>query len=270
MKKQLQLGLVVEGNVTSSAVLRIPSLAGELGPIKSTGLQVARRISNFLRAGYAVSEYQEFEAAKLILLRVPDAAVGRVIEELCAVERLFEKVSVVLCESWLPTETLAPLKARGASIASLLEAPSASDKCFVLEGEIPAVRQMRRLLERGEARTIELRPGTKPLYFAADLLINALPVPLFLAAKQALRDGGVSGNQLSTLLADMAGEMVNSFLRGARVHWGGPLKECSAETADGYFKRLGVDHSQLESLLRDQLKFTRPQVGKRAKGQAAS
>jgi predicted short-subunit dehydrogenase-like oxidoreductase (DUF2520 family) len=270
MKKQLQLGMVVEGNVTSSAVLRIPSLAEDLGPIKSTGLQVARRISNFLRAGYAVSDHQELQAAKLILLRVPDAAVGRVVEELCGSELLLEKLSFVLCESWLPTETLQPLRARGASVASLIEAPSSSEKCFVVEGDIPAVRQIRRVLERGGARTIELRAGTKPLYFAADLLVTALPVPLLQAAKQALRGGGVSGNQLSTLLEDMAREMVHSFLRGARVSWGGPLKECSEETADEYFRRLDADHAQLASLLREQLIFARRRPGKRSKGHAAS
>jgi hypothetical protein len=270
MKKQLQLGLVVEGNVTSSAVLRIPSLAEELGPIKSTGLQVARRISNFLRAGYAVSEYRELEAAKLILLRVPDASVGRVVEELCASEIPFEQLSFVLCESWLPTEKLAPLKARGASTASLVEAPSSSEKCFVVEGEMAAVRQIRRVLERGEACTIELRAGTKPRYFAADLLVTALPVPLLLAAKQALRDSGVSGNQLSMLLGDMAREMVNSFLRGARVNWGGPLKESSAETTEEYFRQLDIEDAQLAALLREQLAFARRQLGKRAKGHAAS
>ena len=51
MKKQLQVGLVVEGNATTSPVLRLSSLTDELGPIKSGGLQVARRVSNFLRAG---------------------------------------------------------------------------------------------------------------------------------------------------------------------------------------------------------------------------
>ncbi len=75
MKKQMRVGLVVEGNATPSPVLRLTSVGKELGPIKSAGLQVARRISNFLRAGYAVTEYQELECAQLILLRVPDAEV---------------------------------------------------------------------------------------------------------------------------------------------------------------------------------------------------
>jgi hypothetical protein len=56
MRKQLRVGLVVEGNVTASPVLRLNGLIDELGPIKSVGLQVARRISNFLRAGYGITD----------------------------------------------------------------------------------------------------------------------------------------------------------------------------------------------------------------------
>ena len=95
MKKQPQLGLIVEGNVISSAVLRLPGLAADFGPIKSTGLQGARRVSNFLRAGYAVTEYEELQPAKLVLMRVPDAVLPRVIEELCASDLVFP--DSVLC-----------------------------------------------------------------------------------------------------------------------------------------------------------------------------
>src|ERR1700761_8477112 len=119
MKKQLPLGLVVEGNVTSSALLRLPSVAEELGPIKSTGLQLARRISNFLRAGYAITASHELQAAKVILLKMPDAAVPGIVHELSEAPLLFKDLCFVLCESWLPTDTLEPLQKRGAQIASL-------------------------------------------------------------------------------------------------------------------------------------------------------
>jgi predicted short-subunit dehydrogenase-like oxidoreductase (DUF2520 family) len=263
MKKQLQVGLVAEGNVTSSAVLRLASLADTLGPIKSSGLQVARRISNFLRAGYAVAEYHELQAARFVLLRIPDSAAQRVVEELCRAELVFEELSFVLCESWLPTETLEPLRGRGAAIASLMEGPSGKGKCFVLEGDLVAVRQIRRILERGDGRTVELRPGTKSLYFAANLLVAALPVPLLVAAQRALRESGVSGKQLSRLLEDMAREMVDSFLRGARITWGGPLTSSTEATVEEYFRQLNRDAPGLAAMVSEQLAWARRQVEKR-------
>jgi predicted short-subunit dehydrogenase-like oxidoreductase (DUF2520 family) len=269
MKKQLQLGLIVEGNAISSAVLRLPGLAADLGPIKSTGLQGSRRVSNFLRAGYAVTRYEELQKAKLVLLRVPDAALPRVIEELCASELVFPELSFVLCESWLLTDTLKPLKARGASVASLVAARGGKRKSFIVEGELATVRQVRRVLERAGARTLELRTGTKSLFFAADLFASALPVPLLLAAQQALRDSGVTGNRLWELLDGMGREMLDSFLRGARVTWGGPLAQCSPETAQAHMKSLSADHPDLAGLLNEQLSWARRRLSKRARGHSA-
>ena len=55
--RPLRLGLVVEGNTTQSAVLRLDKLPEELGPVKSTVLSTARRLTNTLRGGYPVADY---------------------------------------------------------------------------------------------------------------------------------------------------------------------------------------------------------------------
>jgi predicted short-subunit dehydrogenase-like oxidoreductase (DUF2520 family) len=269
MKKQLQLGLIVEGNAISSAILRLPGLAAELGPIKSTGLQGSRRVSNFLRAGYAVTEYEELQEAKLVLIRVPDAVLPRIIDELCASDLVFPELSFVLCESWIMTDVLKPLKARGASVASLVAARGGKRNSFVVEGELTTSRQVRRVLERAGARTVELRPGTKSLFFAADLFASALPVPLLLAAQQALRDSGVTGNRLWELMDEMGREMLDSFLRGARATWGGPLAQCSPETAQAHLTSLATDHPELAGILNEQLTWARRRLSKRARGQLA-
>lgn len=269
MKKPLQLGLIVEGNAISSAVLRLPGLAVDLGPIKSTGLQGARRVSNFLHAGYAVTDYQELQKAKLVLLRVPDTALPRVIEELCASDLIFPQLSFVLCESWILTEVLKPLKARGASVASLVAARGGDRKCFVVEGELATVRQIRRVLAHAGARTVELRAGAKSLYFAADLFASALPVPLLLIAQQALRDGGVTGNHLRALMDEMGRDMLDSFSKGARATWGGPLAQCSAETAQAHLRSLTAGHPELAAVLNDQLAWARRRLAKRARGHSA-
>jgi predicted short-subunit dehydrogenase-like oxidoreductase (DUF2520 family) len=269
MKKQPQLGLIVEGSAISSAVLRLPGFAAELGPIKSTGLQGARRVSNFLRAGYAVTEYAELQEAKLVLLRVPDAALPRVIEDLCASELVLPELNFVLCESWVLTEALKPLKARGASVASLIAAHGGKRKCFIVEGDLATVRQIRRILGRTGARTVELRTGAKSLYFAADLFASALPIPLLLIAQQALRDSGVAGNHLWRLMDEMGREMLDSFLRGARGPWGGPLTQCSPETAQTHLQSLAADHPELARLLDEQLTWARRRVSKRARGHSA-
>jgi hypothetical protein len=138
-----------------------------------------------------------------------------------------------------------------------------------VEGDLPAVRLIRRVLESGEARTIEIRPGTKPLYFAANLLFRALPVPLLQLAQQALRDAGISGNQLSNLVEEMAAQLIDSAQKGSRVNWGGPLLECATETAEQYFARLEHDSPKLAATLEQLMAWARAQMAQKAKGSSA-
>jgi predicted short-subunit dehydrogenase-like oxidoreductase (DUF2520 family) len=253
MKKRLQAGLIVEGNSTNSTVLRLPKIPEELGPIKSRALRVARRLSNLLKAGYPVPNYEGLRAARLILLRVPDSSVPRIVDELCQSELVFRDLSFVLCESWLPTGVLEPLTERGASVATLASIPNSGRKWFVVEGQLAAVRQTRRFIELNGARALELRPGTKQLYFAAVLLATTVPIPLFLAAQKALRETGLSGNHLRTVLNELAQSMFKGFSKGARGFWGGPLTECSNETASAHFEALRRSNPQLAELVTEEL-----------------
>jgi hypothetical protein len=253
MKRPLQAGLIIEGSSTTSTVLRLPKIPEELGPIKSRNLQVARRLSNLLKAGYPVANYEALETARLILLRAPDCVVPRIVDELCQSELVFKDFSFVLCESWLSTDTLEPLRSRGASVATLVDVPSGDRTWFVVEGQLAAVRQMRRLIELNDARALELRPGTKHFYFAATLLATTVPMPLFLAAQRALRGSGVSGNHLRTVLNDMAQSMFKNFSKGARGFVGGPLSECSDETATSYFEALRRSDPQLADIVTQEL-----------------
>jgi hypothetical protein len=253
MRKQLQLGLVVEGNSTGSAVLHLPRLAEELGPVKSTVLRVARRVSNMLKAGYAVADYEELQAASLILLRAPDTAVSRVVEELCSSELIFKNLSFVLCESWLPVDELAALTAKGASVATLMKLSTYQGSWFAVDGEAKAVRQIRQFLERNEVRSSEILPDSKHLLFASEMLVTALPMPLLVTAQQALRASGISGKVLSALLEQIAQKMVQDFLKGARAAWGGPLTESSEETGRMYLEALRRSHPAIASLIEEHL-----------------
>lgn len=271
MQKQAQLGLIVEGKARTSAVLRLPKIAGELGPIKSGAPRVARRLSHMLHAGYAVEQYEELQTARLILLEIPDCAVRRVIEELYVSDLDFRDLTFILCESWLLIDVLQPLRERGASIATLVRLPTVEYDWFAVEGQAPAVRQIRRFLERNQARAVEIRFGSKPLLFAAELLATVLPIPLLAAAQQALRASGISGNPLSALLDQMAEKMSKDFLKRARTMPAGPLGECSPETVEVHFEHLRRSYAQIAEVVEEQLRWARRRMpeGKIAGGAIA-
>ncbi len=258
--KQLPLGLVIEGNATHSAVLRLPTMTAELGPVKSVTKRVARRLSNLLRAGYAVGSYEELQEARIILIRVPDAVLPRVVNELRDSDLILKNLSFILCESWLPSEYLDGLAERGATVATVMRTPNTHENSFLLEGQLAAVRQIKRFVERNEAQAFEIRPGTKHLYFAAEVLTTALPLPLLAEAQVALRASGITGKQLFSLLEEMNREMFRAFLNGARLTWGGPLTECSPEIAEDHLVRLRTTNPQLAEAMEEQLAWARRKI----------
>ncbi|MBV9268700.1 MAG: DUF2520 domain-containing protein [Acidobacteriaceae bacterium] len=238
MKKQLPLGLIAEGNLTSSSILRLPSVIQELGPVKSKALRLARRASNYLQAGWAVDGYEDLQETRLILVHVPDESARRVIDELCASELDMSSLMFAFGETWMPADVLEPLRSRGAATATIIHATSSRRNWFVAEGTTPAVRMTRKLIERSEARVLQIQTGRKPLYFAAELLASALPAKLFAHAEQALRDAGITGNHLRSMLEDMAHEMFRTYANAARLTWAGPLGECSEDVAHMHFQSL--------------------------------
>lgn len=240
----------------------MPKLVEDLGPVKSATVRVARRVSNFLKAGHAVADYEELQSAQLVLLRMPDESVPRIVEEIFAADLVLTDISFVLCESWLTLETLTPLRLRGASVATVLPVPSSRRDWFVVEGDSLAVRHMKRFLEKNDTRALELRSGGKPFYFAAELLSTALPIPILLAAQSALRASGISGNNLYTLLNEMTQSMFRDFLKGARTTWGGPLTACSQEIAGSHIEALRDADPQLADIIGRQLEWARERMGK--------
>jgi predicted short-subunit dehydrogenase-like oxidoreductase (DUF2520 family) len=262
MTKPLQFGLIAEGDSRYSHMLRLPNLSEDLGPVKSSSLAAARKLSNFIRAGYAVSDYEELQAARVILVRVPDDTLPRIIDELYAAGIVLSNYSFVLCESWLTTEALWPLRQAGATVATIVSVPAEERKWFLMEGQQTALRQLRPFIDKNGARVFEMRPGTKHLYFAAELLATALPMPVLIASQYALRATGLATHNLKTISEGMIQEMFRGFLKGAKMVWGGPLNECSPELAAAHLAAVRSSHPEIADVIDAHLPYAREFMSK--------
>jgi predicted short-subunit dehydrogenase-like oxidoreductase (DUF2520 family) len=263
MKAPQQLGLVVEGNSTKSAILRFPDLGERIGPIKASSLSVAHRVSNFLRAGSAVATYDELEGCDLVLIRVPDQSVERVVNEIAGSKLDLRGVCFLLCETWLPSDALRPLESKGSLTATLLAIPAEDAQWFAVEGAYAAVKRVKRMLNTVGARVLELKSGTKQLYFAASAFAETLPRALFAAAQQSLRASGLSGNHLYAVIEEMAQSMFRDISRGSRAGWTGPLLDCPEDLAATYMQILRDTRPDLAGLLTEHLKLAEPFIKSR-------
>lgn len=252
MSKLPLIGLVVEGNVTRSSMLRLRRLPEMLGPIKATLPRVAKRLSNFLHGGYVANDFQQLEKASLILLRIPDSALEETVAQLAAADLPFRRLAFVLCESWLTSDSLAALAERGSSVATVMPLPGRRN-WYLAEGQVGAIRAVRSFLEYSEATVLQIRPGSKARCFAAGVIAGALPMPLYLAAQQALRESGITGNNLTTVVEEMAQALLREFTKGARATWGGPLTEASQEARELHLKYLAIHEPELKETLESYL-----------------
>ena len=259
-----QLGLIVEGNTTQSALLRLHKLGEVLGPVKSTMPSTARRFSNAIRGGYPVADYEGLQDASLILIRVPDSALSRVVGEVAASGLSLRESAFVLCESWQGVKALDALRQKGAHAATIMRLPVDQRDWFVAEGDSKAVRPTRRFLQAQGCTVTELNQHGKHFLFASQLLISALPVPLFVAAQQALRESGFSGNLLTNLMEQMLMRSVRDVMLGAKSRWGGPLLESSEPTVEAHLDALAALRPEMGAFINEQLALARNMMrGKR-------
>src|SRR5579863_1794749 len=111
-------GLIGVGGSSRSYLARMPAVLERLGPVKASSFQVARRLANSLRAGYAISHYSALELCPLIWVFEPEAALDRIARDLTA-QMPIHRSMIVLCESVRDSLWPSPLRTAGARIASL-------------------------------------------------------------------------------------------------------------------------------------------------------
>jgi hypothetical protein len=223
MKRPKSVALAAGGNFSSSLLAGFWSLPEMLGPVKASSFRLASRIANSLRAGHPVKVYSEFDACKLILISVPDRALGGVISELCSSKISWKEKSVVLCSGWRGSGDLRDFLARGASVASIAAIPGSPHLDYLIEGDRRAVQEAKRLVENRERRSLTIQRGLKPLYLAALTCTSSLLFPLVMAASESMRRAGVPPPHALGILEKQLTRCLRSYARAGRRAYAPPI-----------------------------------------------
>jgi hypothetical protein len=222
MKKAKPVALIEAGNLSASPLARFRWPSETLGPVKASSFRLASRISNRLRAGHPVKDYQEFDACSLILICVPDVSLSGVLAELKAAAIGWNGKALVLCSAWLDSSELKQFAARGAAVGSLSPIPGFEDARYLLEGDKLAVQEARRLVENRAAPAIAIERQLKPFYLAALTLTETVAFALAMAASECLRHAGVPSLSSYALLERQLSKTLRSYVRGGRRNYSAP------------------------------------------------
>jgi hypothetical protein len=237
MQSEDGVGLVCAGGVNQSFLARMPALLQHLGPIKTSSFRVSRQIANSLRAGYAASHYSELEACPLILVSALEGRLDRILREMVVRTPIrkapFSKNMVVLCGCVRDSLAPNPLHGTGARVASLNLIPDSREQIFVAEGHPDTLRCLRKLFVASRRKIIQLKPGTKPLFFAGLHAGAPLLMPWLALGIASLRAAGFSRSE-----AVMVGEILG--VRALRRYSKAGVKSWNRQTEAGL--RHALDH----------------------------
>jgi hypothetical protein len=221
--KQHPIGLVCAGGVTKSWLAKRRSFLEALGPVKATGLRVASRMANGLRAGRAVDGYRALSSCSMIFVAVPGRNLPAVLEELVEAEIGWPGKTMVVVDGGLDADDLRAFEVRQASPATLDLIDGTPPVRLAVQGDPKTVKALRRLFEREGARLFELKSGAKAAYQAGLTLAGSAAAPLLAAAVESFLAAGLNLPQAQAL-ADLA--MTRSrraYLKAGKKGWTGTL-----------------------------------------------
>jgi predicted short-subunit dehydrogenase-like oxidoreductase (DUF2520 family) len=217
------LGLLGGGRVSKSFLVRLRRLPENLGPVKASSHRLASRIANTIHAGYPVAEFEDLNHCREVLIYLPDAQLGPALEELQAAELDWAGKVVILCDSNLDSSELRGLAERGAAVASLNPLEGFEDRQFLVEGDRPAVRAARRLIEDHETKVIEIQTAEKSLLAAGLVFATSLFTPLAAAGVDCLRKAGVRSGPAAAIVERLVQKSLRGYIKAGRKSWGGPF-----------------------------------------------
>jgi len=189
------------------------------------------------------------ERGSILFICLPDREIAGAAVGLAAAAAGISGKTIFHVSGALPAATLAPLRARGANVASFHPVRSfpkkdGSGKTFAgvtiaLEGDPKAVAAGARIAKALGGRALRLRPEQRPAFHAACSVLSNYLVVLFDMAETTLRRAGIRNRNAARALRDLAQETlrnVNSVDTGRALT--GPIVRGDTETVARHLQAL--------------------------------
>lgn len=220
----------------------------------------ARKAAAFISSSTRAASLGELPRhAALVLIAVPDDAVGSVAQQLA--ENCGGLETALHTSGVLDGRVLEPLAERGVacgSIHPLQTVPSPErgvellpGSLFAVEGPDAAVALAEKMVRLLNGRILRLRPESKPLYHAAATLSGNGVMALVWAAEQMLARCGISGAEARSLMRPlMEASLRNALSLGPAAALTGPVARGDRGTVAKHWAALAECAVELRGLYR--------------------
>lgn len=211
-------------------------------------------------AGYRLGPYPVPGGTTVLVLAVPDAALGDVAYDLSVAGEAPPGCAALHLSGALSTDALAPLHAVGYAVGSMhplqavADAWSAGDRlvgsAFAVAGEPAAVAAARRLVDGLGGRVLIIPPAMRPLYHAAAVFASNYLISLISIAVRLLDEAGVPPDDaVPAILPLVRGTLDNLEKLGVSAALTGPVARGDADTIRMHLASLSEPERELYSAL---------------------
>jgi predicted short-subunit dehydrogenase-like oxidoreductase (DUF2520 family) len=214
--------LIGAGAVARSLLTRIPGLVRELGPVASSSVRVAGRISNSLHGGHPVGDLSAFDAASVILICAPDTGLHRIVGLLERAPLDWPRKTILFIESGASSLEFPQFYAAGASVGSL-NPIEGINRSYVVEGSRSAMREAKRIVKQLGGFSLDVEFGSMSAFNAARTLSSSLFTPLIDSCVECLQNAGVDRGPAAQFAEALFARTLRSYMHAGRRGWSGPI-----------------------------------------------
>ena len=241
----LGIAIVGTGSLGRVLALALHASGAEVAELVVRGRADSMRRGRELakRVGARLAHPGEALTAKLVILAVPDAAIGAAASDMARAGEWKGK-TVLHTSGALDSSVLAELKKRGASVGSahplnsFVASSTAADLrniSFAVEGDAAAVRVAEKMARALGAEPFRISAKMKPAYHAFGALASPILVALLSAAEEMGKSAGVKDPK--SAMEPMVRRTVENFFRdGASASFSGPMKRGDVETVERHLR----------------------------------
>lgn len=239
-------GVAGAGAVARSLIGRLPGKAREIGPVVAVSYSVASRIANALRAGQASRDASGLNRPPVVLFHAPPDQVAGLLSVLESPALEWSGKSVVMCDCEVEEAELAPLVARGATVAWADE--------FGIPGYLalrgapsPALKAAHRIARELRFHAVEIPQGSESGFHAALTLSAGAFTPLLDQVADLLRRSGVRESDAPRIAATLFQKTAADYAHSGKQSWNWYLKNPDPDALTPQIQAAGP---QLGALLR--------------------
>ncbi|MEW5761872.1 MAG: Rossmann-like and DUF2520 domain-containing protein [Bacillota bacterium] len=246
------VAVIGAGRAGSALALALAGAGYRVAGVASRTPASAARLAGRLGCPATTRPEEITRAGNVVLIAVPDRAVGDVAADVAARGGFGRGQKVLHVSGALPAEVLAPARAAGAAVGALhpLQTLAGTDDdvgalrgCyFAVEGDAAAVAVAEEMARDLGGIPFRLAPGSKPLYHAAACVAsNYLVALLDLAARMAEACGLPREEAVRALLPLVEGTVANIRRLGVPGALTGPVSRGDVPTLRAHLAAL-ADH----------------------------